>query len=43
MTYQLTDAHKLIRDTSRRIAREVVAPRAAEPDETGEGEPVASR
>jgi len=37
MTYELTDAHKLlIRDTARRIAREVVAPRAAEMDETGE-------
>lgn len=33
---QLTDAHKLIRDTARRIAREKVAPRAAELDETGE-------
>ena len=36
MTYELSDAHKLIRDTARRIAREVVAPRAAEMDETGE-------
>jgi len=36
MTYTLTDAHKLIRDTSRRIAREVVAPRAPEMDESGE-------
>ena len=34
--YELSDAHKLIRDTARRIAREVVAPRAAEMDETGE-------
>jgi len=36
MTYELSDAHKLIRDTARRIAREKVAPRAAEMDETGE-------
>ncbi|MBI1886350.1 MAG: acyl-CoA dehydrogenase family protein [Chloroflexi bacterium] len=36
MTYTLTDAHKLIRDTARRVAREKVAPRAAEMDETGE-------
>ncbi len=36
MTYELTDAHKLIRDTARRIAREKVAPRAAELDESGE-------
>ncbi len=36
MTYELTDAHKLIRDAARRIAREKVAPRAAEMDETGE-------
>ncbi|HEU4759027.1 MAG TPA: acyl-CoA dehydrogenase family protein [Dehalococcoidia bacterium] len=36
MTYELTDAHKLIRDAARRIAREKVALRAAELDETGE-------
>lgn len=36
MDYELTDAHRLIRDTARRIAREKVAPRAAELDETGE-------
>ncbi len=36
MDYELSDAHKLIRDTARRIARERVAPRAAEMDETGE-------
>src|SRR3972149_3976871 len=36
MTYELTDAHKLIRDTARRIAREKVAPRAAELDDSGE-------
>ena len=35
MDYELTDAHKLIRDAARRIAREKVAPRAAELDETG--------
>jgi alkylation response protein AidB-like acyl-CoA dehydrogenase len=34
--YELTEAHKLIRDTARRIARERVAPRAAEMDESGE-------
>ncbi len=36
MDYELSDAHKLIRDTARRIAREKVAPRAAEMDEAGE-------
>ncbi len=36
MDYELSDAHKLIRDTAKRIAREKVAPRAAELDETGE-------
>src|SRR3989304_3592473 len=36
MDYELSDAHKLIRDTARRVAREVVAPRAAALDETGE-------
>ncbi len=35
MDYELSDAHKLIRDTARRVAREKVAPRAAELDETG--------
>ena len=35
MDYELSDAHKLIRDTARRIAREKVAPRAAELDESG--------
>ena len=35
MDYELSDAHKLIRDTSRRIAREKVAPRSAELDESG--------
>ena len=36
MDYELSDAHKLIRDTARRIAREKVAPRAAEIDTSGE-------
>ncbi|HLA18280.1 MAG TPA: acyl-CoA dehydrogenase family protein [Dehalococcoidia bacterium] len=36
MDYELSDAHRLIRDTARRDAREKVAPRAAELDETGE-------
>ena len=36
MDYELSDAHKLIRATARRIAREKVAPRAAEMDESGE-------
>jgi len=36
MDYELSDAHKLIRDTARRIARQKVAPRAAELDESGE-------
>jgi alkylation response protein AidB-like acyl-CoA dehydrogenase len=36
MDYELSDGHKLIRDTARRIAREKVAPRAAELDESGE-------
>jgi len=35
MDYELSDTHKLIRETSRRIAREKVAPRAAQLDETG--------
>lgn len=36
MHYELSDAHKLIRDTARRVARDKVAPRAAELDESGE-------
>jgi len=36
MDYELSDAHKLIRDTAKRIAREKVAPRSAEMDESGE-------
>src|SRR6266849_2905291 len=35
MDYELTDTHKLIRSTARTIAREKVAPRAAELDESG--------
>jgi alkylation response protein AidB-like acyl-CoA dehydrogenase len=34
MDFDLTESQKLIRETARRIAREVVAPRAAEIDET---------
>jgi alkylation response protein AidB-like acyl-CoA dehydrogenase len=34
--YELTETHKLIRDTARRIARERVQPRAAEIDEQGQ-------
>jgi alkylation response protein AidB-like acyl-CoA dehydrogenase len=36
MDFQLTEEHRLIQDTARRIAREVVAPRAAEVDVTQE-------
>ena len=35
MDYELSDTHKLIRDTARRIAREKVAPRSQELDESG--------
>ncbi|MCJ7509303.1 MAG: acyl-CoA dehydrogenase family protein [Dehalococcoidia bacterium] len=35
MAYELTETHKLIRDTARRIAREKVQPRAAQIDEEG--------
>ncbi len=35
MDFQLTDEQEMIRQTARRIAREVIAPRAAELDETG--------
>jgi alkylation response protein AidB-like acyl-CoA dehydrogenase len=35
LDYELSDAHKLIRDTARRIAREKVAPRSAELDREG--------
>jgi alkylation response protein AidB-like acyl-CoA dehydrogenase len=34
MDFELSESQKLIRETARRIAREVVAPRAAEIDET---------
>ncbi len=36
MEFQLTEEQRLIQETARRIARERVAPRAAEIDETGE-------
>src|SRR3989304_1273153 len=36
MDYELSDAHRLIRDTARRVARERGARRAAELDESGE-------
>ena len=36
MDFQLNDSQKLIQDTARRIAREKVAPRAAEIDEKEE-------
>jgi len=36
MDYELSDSHRLIRDTARRIAREKIAPRSAELDESGE-------
>jgi len=36
MDFELSEEHRLIKDTARRIAREVVAPRAKELDETGE-------
>ena len=36
MDFELSEEHKLIRDTARRIARERVAPRAAEVDATEE-------
>jgi alkylation response protein AidB-like acyl-CoA dehydrogenase len=35
MDFELSDEHKLIKDTARRIARDIVAPRAKELDETG--------
>jgi len=34
MDFELSESHKLIRETARRLAREVVEPRAAEIDET---------
>ena len=36
MEFELSEEHRLIKDTARRIARDVVAPRAKELDETGE-------
>jgi alkylation response protein AidB-like acyl-CoA dehydrogenase len=35
MDFELSESHRLIRDTARRLAREVVQPRAAEIDATG--------
>jgi alkylation response protein AidB-like acyl-CoA dehydrogenase len=35
MNFELTEEQQLIRDTARRIAREVIAPRAEELDQTG--------
>lgn len=39
MDHELSDAHKLIRDTARPVARERAGPRAAGMDETGEYPP----
>ena len=36
MDFELSEEHRLIKDTARRIAKDVVAPRAKELDETGE-------
>jgi len=36
MDFQLSEEHRLIQETARRIARDRIAPRAAEIDETGE-------
>jgi len=36
MDFELSDEHRLIKDAARRIARDVIAPRAKEVDETGE-------
>ena len=36
MEFELSEEHRLIKETARRIAREVVAPRAKEVDESGE-------
>jgi len=36
MEFQLTEEQRLIQDTARRIAKERIAPRAAEIDESGE-------
>lgn len=36
MDFELSEEHRLIKDTARRIAKDVIAPRAKEVDETGE-------
>ena len=36
MNFDLSDEHRLIQQTARRVARDVIAPRAAEVDETSE-------
>ena len=36
MDFELSEEHRLIKDTARRIARDVVAPRAKDLDETGQ-------
>ena len=36
MDFELNEEHRLIKDTARRIARDVIAPRAKEVDETGQ-------
>ncbi|MFN0094207.1 MAG: acyl-CoA dehydrogenase family protein [Dehalococcoidia bacterium] len=36
MDFELSEEHRLIKDTARRIARDVIAPRAKEVDETGQ-------
>ena len=36
MDFELSEEHRLIKDTARRIAKDVIAPRAKELDETGE-------
>jgi hypothetical protein len=36
MDFELSEEHRLIQQTARRVAREVIAPRAAEVDATGE-------
>jgi hypothetical protein len=36
MEFQLSEEHRLIQDTARRIAKEKIAPRAAEMDQSGE-------
>ena len=36
MDFQLSEEHRLIQQTARRVAKEVIAPRAAEMDITGE-------